>query len=589
MKTLLTAYMLAASSSPAASILAKATVALTLGLAAAWLARKSRAAIRHALLAAVFLVLLLLPAVSIWAPPFRIAVRDTAPQQTAAAPQPTAAPVLSAGPSGSISTPAGLRNEASTATLLLAGWMMGTAIFLLPLATGLWQVRCVRRSALPWRQGQLDAQQLAVDSGIHRRIEILLHESLPGPMTCGVVHPAIVLPYDAELWSPADLRRALVHELEHVRRRDWMTQCLARTVSALYWFHPLVWMAWRQLALDAERSCDDAVLGRSEATAYADQLVALARRLSAAAKSPVLAMANHADLAKRVHSLLDNDRSRGRAGRLAVALAVSFAAGFVAILSPLAIVAAPQSAGAANTPVFAATVTDPIDRPVERPGASEVQAAPQQAGSAAPQTATTHISVNTTLVITTVTVTDANGRRVEGLTANDFEVTEDGNLQPISVFEFQKADALSYYILGYYPRNEQWDGGFRKVAIAGKQTSMAKLDYRPGYNTNNAMPPQPPPAGGSPEPGTTPPVLVYKKEPSYSEVARHAKYQGTTLLLVDVTSSGYVADVKVLRNLGLGLDEQAIESVKQWQFKPATKDGQPVAAQVQVYANFRLL
>jgi beta-lactamase regulating signal transducer with metallopeptidase domain len=41
----------------------------------------------------------------------------------------------------------------------------------------------------------------------------------------------------------------------------------------VYWFHPLVWMAWRQLALEAERSCDDAVLRRSEGTVYADQLV----------------------------------------------------------------------------------------------------------------------------------------------------------------------------------------------------------------------------------------------------------------------------------------------------------------------------
>jgi periplasmic protein TonB len=58
---------------------------------------------------------------------------------------------------------------------------------------------------------------------------------------------------------------------------------------------------------------------------------------------------------------------------------------------------------------------------------------------------------------------------------------------------------------------------------------------------------------------------------------------------VDVTSARYVADVKVLRSLGLGLDEQAVAAVKQWKFKPAMKDGQPVAAQVQVYANFRML
>ena len=106
---------------------------------------------------------------------------------------------------------------------------------------------------------------------------MLLHEALPGPMTCGVLHPAIVLPPDAQIWDQEDLNRAIVHELEHVRRGDWVSHCLARAVCAVYWFHPLVWIAWRQLALEAERSCDDAVLGRSEATAYADQLVGLAQ------------------------------------------------------------------------------------------------------------------------------------------------------------------------------------------------------------------------------------------------------------------------------------------------------------------------
>ena len=86
----------------------------------------------------------------------------------------------------------------------------------------------------------------------------------------------IVFPLDARTWPDADLRRALIHELEHVRRGDWVTMCLARTVCAVYWFHPLVWIANRQLGLNAERACDDAVLQDFQAFGYADQLVALA-------------------------------------------------------------------------------------------------------------------------------------------------------------------------------------------------------------------------------------------------------------------------------------------------------------------------
>ena len=114
---------------------------------------------------------------------------------------------------------------------------------------------------LAFAYGQSLADLLARDAGIRRRVEVLQHEDLPGPMTCGVLHPAIVLPRESQTWDAGDLHRAIVHELEHVRRADWATQCLARMVCAAYWFHPLVWMTWRRLCLEAERSCDDAVLG----------------------------------------------------------------------------------------------------------------------------------------------------------------------------------------------------------------------------------------------------------------------------------------------------------------------------------------
>jgi beta-lactamase regulating signal transducer with metallopeptidase domain len=61
-----------------------------------------------------------------------------------------------------------------------------------------------------------------------------------------------------------------MHEIEHIQRGDWLMQIVARTVAALYWFHPLVWTAWRRLCLEAERSCDDAVVLSEERTDYAN-------------------------------------------------------------------------------------------------------------------------------------------------------------------------------------------------------------------------------------------------------------------------------------------------------------------------------
>jgi beta-lactamase regulating signal transducer with metallopeptidase domain len=263
--------MLAVGSSLAASIVAKMTVVSALALFASWLARWNRAAVRHALLTAVFGVMLLLPIASVVVPPVHLMVPVMVESRAAVLPPlggVEAIPAVTTADAGARAVSVMPRASGlSFSDLLLSGWIAGGAVFLLPLVIGLWQIQSLCRSGLPWRRGQSVVETLAREGGIHRSVELLLHEALPGPMTCGVVHPAIVLPQDAETWSHEDLNRAIVHELEHVRRRDAVSRCLARAVCALYWFHPLVWIAWRKLVLEAERSCDDAVLGRSEATA----------------------------------------------------------------------------------------------------------------------------------------------------------------------------------------------------------------------------------------------------------------------------------------------------------------------------------
>lgn len=85
------------------------------------------------------------------------------------------------------------------------------------------------------------------------------------------------------------------------------------------------------------------------------------------------------------------------------------------------------------------------------------------------------------------------------------------------------------------------------------------------------------------------PVLLVKVEPEYSEEARKAKYSGTVMLSIIVDKNGMPRDIKVVRPLGLGLDQKAIEAVSKWRFKPAMKDGHPVAVQANVEVNFRLL
>lgn len=89
--------------------------------------------------------------------------------------------------------------------------------------------------------------------------------------------------------------------------------------------------------------------------------------------------------------------------------------------------------------------------------------------------------------------------------------------------------------------------------------------------------------------GVSAPGLLYKVEPEYSEEARKAKFQGTVTLLVIVDEKGNPKDVKVIRPLGLGLDQKAIEAVEKWRFRPGMKDGKPVPVQATIEVNFRLL
>ncbi len=88
--------------------------------------------------------------------------------------------------------------------------------------------------------------------------------------------------------------------------------------------------------------------------------------------------------------------------------------------------------------------------------------------------------------------------------------------------------------------------------------------------------------------GVSAPRVLYQPDPEYSEEARKAKYQGTCVLWLIVDQSGRPRDVKIARSLGMGLDEKAIEAVRQWKFEPAMKDGRPVAVQINVEVNFRL-
>jgi TonB family protein len=88
--------------------------------------------------------------------------------------------------------------------------------------------------------------------------------------------------------------------------------------------------------------------------------------------------------------------------------------------------------------------------------------------------------------------------------------------------------------------------------------------------------------------GVSPPRVIYQVDPEFSEEARKAKYQGTCTLMLVVDASGHPSNIRVASSLGMGLDEKAIEAVKNWRFEPSMKDGHPVRVEIAVEVEFHL-
>jgi beta-lactamase regulating signal transducer with metallopeptidase domain len=317
-----------------ATLVIKVTVIFTIALVAAGAAGRARASVRSLILAAAFGAALALPLVSAVGPEHEVSIPEAYAPAFLVEQEPATAAVTATAAATLPAADVASRHLPLFLWLTRGLWLLGFVVTVAPLLLGLWRVRQARGRSRLWVAGQQVAAALPPASS-QRGVAVLLHDDVVTPMTCGWIRPTIVMPADAPQWSAADVRQALVHELEHVRRRDWPIHVLARFTCALYWFHPAAWLAWRQLTLECERACDDAVVAQAESTAYAEQLVALARRFTKRSAAPMLSMADRRTLSTRVAWILNADVARGRAGLTATALVLTAAVAAAAAIAPV--------------------------------------------------------------------------------------------------------------------------------------------------------------------------------------------------------------------------------------------------------------
>ena len=197
---------------------------------------------------------------------------------------------------------------------------------------GLMRIASIRASArvVDARRHAI-ADAAAAECGLRRGVVVLETDRPVMPVTWGLLRPKILLPGAAREWSDECLRAVFRHELAHVQRGDWGVQLLATLITRLFWFNPVVWLASRQLRIESERACDDAVLNLGvEGTDYAAELIRVARATAgrhAIGLAPAASQAR--GLERRIAATLDARVDRtplsGFAGVIAAALFVGAA------------------------------------------------------------------------------------------------------------------------------------------------------------------------------------------------------------------------------------------------------------------------
>ncbi|RYX83918.1 hypothetical protein EON83_12325 [bacterium] len=314
----------------------KATVLLLLSLAVVAALRRSSAALRHTLWAVCCLCLLLLPVFTIGLPAWQPEI--TKPLDSTLQSAPTKISFARKTTSLLLRTTAINYNNPEPVlspgqwvlAILFVCWLVGMAAVTRKLIAGFVVARRLSRRGTLVSEGELWDEFTQCAGSLNQggsaptklpRLLLVEDEALQIPLTWGYRHPVVLMPSASQQWTSSCRRAALLHELSHIRRLDWLIQSLASLTCLLYWFHPLTWFASHRLRLESERATDDHVLTTGlKATDYSSSLLEIVRfvganRTNALHKKDSLMkfavpMSGTSKIEIRLRSILDPKQSR---------------------------------------------------------------------------------------------------------------------------------------------------------------------------------------------------------------------------------------------------------------------------------------
>ncbi|MGA7158376.1 MAG: M56 family metallopeptidase [Acidobacteriaceae bacterium] len=542
--------------------------------AAAWLAtrplRRRSPAAEHRIWVATLFLQLTLPAITLSPRQLLNALEQLIPWHTAHTTT-TALITITTGPAQAHT---GLELPAAIVALILAAYALTLLYFAARLLHGLRNTAALSRNTQPIA---LTPEAAATWSRCAQHFHVpnaQLAESTaaPYPLTIGLRSPRILLPKNlAATISPDDLAAALAHEFAHIHRRDFAKNLAYAALSIPIAFHPILWLTRTRIEETREILCDTlAAQALTGAEPYARSLLRLAalfidtphRNLHA------IGIFDTTIFERRLMNLTQKPTHLRTLQRIALTIAV-LTLGIATCASALAL----------RLNVTASATSAPAQTP------EHSKALPVQARVINGQRIT---------FVEPVYPASAKKAKLNGTVVLAAVIGKDGTIKSLHVF----SSTSPIFDSAALKAVRRWT--YKPYLLNGKP-----VEVDTHITVNFALNPEPKPEP-SPDPSSahatassdspmhiggevTRPVVLNQVEPEYSKQAKAAKFSGDVEVYLVVDKEGHPANVRVVKGVGMGLDEKAVEAVRQYRFKPATLDGRPVPVDLYIDVNFKIL
>jgi TonB family protein len=429
-------------------------------------------------------------------------------------------------------------------------YLAGVTLVLTRFAIGIGRTGLLMRRSRNADHAMALIQELRDTLRISRPVRALAGSEIAVPMAWGIVRPVALLPESSDTWSTARMRTVLLHELTHIKRHDLLAQILAQAACCAFWFHPLVWLAARELRKERERACDDAVLNRGVGPAeYAGHLMELARSLAArrSTMADAPAMAETSDLELRVRALLDRRCNRAPLTRR---IALTVAAMTCALVLPMATLTTYAQAGRG---ALAGVVKDP-------------------SGSHIPRGSVTAKNLDGTNVESTK-VDMAGEYGFPSIPAGRYEI--EARVPGFAIFKTQVV--VTAGTAARADLNMELGSVSEAVTVRGTRTTPAQAQSLPRA-------PQRIPIGGAVEPAK----VLKQVKPVYPEELKAQGIAATVMIKAIISKEGNLLSPRVVNTVDPALAQAALDAVKQWQYSPTLLNGHPVEVITTIDVTFEL-